>query len=72
MALFCSSLPASHDSVTVSQHVQQGDPENEEARWNPAIIYFNFFFFLQCIVGFFESTLDIIILTTHFGNATQI
>ncbi len=40
MALFCSSVPVSHDSVTVGQHARYQDPETEAAKWNPAIINF--------------------------------
>ncbi len=40
MALFYSSVPESHDTVTVSQHVQYQDPEAEAAKWNSAIIHF--------------------------------
>ena len=40
MALFCSSVPVSHDSVTVSQHTQYQDPETEAAKWNSAIVSF--------------------------------
>lgn len=32
MALFCSAVPASHDSVTVTQH------ETEAAKWHSATI----------------------------------
>ncbi len=38
MALFYSSVPASHDSVTVSQHAQHQDPETEAAEGISAII----------------------------------
>ncbi len=40
MALFCSSVPVRHDSVTVSQHEQYQDPETEAAKWNSVIINF--------------------------------
>ncbi len=40
MAPFYSSVPVSHDSVTVSQHAQNQDPESEAAEWNLAIITF--------------------------------
>ncbi len=40
MALFYSSVPVSHDSVTVSRQAQHQDPETEAAEWNPAIIHF--------------------------------
>ncbi len=36
--LFYSSVPVSHDNVTVSQHEQQQDPETETAKWNSDII----------------------------------
>ena len=39
MALLYSSVPVSHDSVTVSQHAQYQDPETEAAKWNSAIIH---------------------------------
>lgn len=38
MALFYSSVPVSHDSVTVSQHAQYYDPDTEAAKENSAII----------------------------------
>ncbi len=40
MVLSYPSVPASHDSVTVSLHAQYQDPETEAAKWNPAIINF--------------------------------
>lgn len=36
MALFYSSVPMTHSSVTMSQHAQY--PETKEAKWNKAII----------------------------------
>lgn len=38
MATFYSSVPLSHDNVTVSQHEQYNDPETEAAMWNSFII----------------------------------
>ncbi len=40
MVQFYSSVPVSHDSVTVSKHVQYQNPETEAAKWNAAIIHF--------------------------------
>ncbi len=40
MALFYSSVPVSHDSVTVSRQAQHQDPETEAAKWNSVIINF--------------------------------
>ena len=40
MALFHSSVPVSHDSVTVSQRAQYQDPETEATKWNSAVINF--------------------------------
>lgn len=40
MTLLYSSVPVSHDSVTVSQHEQHQDPEIEAVKWDSAIIYF--------------------------------
>ncbi len=34
MALFYSSVPVSHGSVTESQSEQHQDPETEAAKWN--------------------------------------
>lgn len=39
MALFYSSVPVSHDSVTVSPRAQQ-DPAAKAAKWNSATIHF--------------------------------
>ncbi len=39
MALFYSSVPVRHDSVTVSHYEQYQDPETEAAKWKSAIIY---------------------------------
>ncbi len=44
MALFYSSLPLSHDSVTASQHEQYRDPETEAVKWNSAIVFSYFVF----------------------------
>ncbi len=49
MAKFYLCVPVSHDSVTVSQHVQYQGPETEAAKWNSAIV--NLFFLLW----FFEK-----------------
>ncbi len=40
MTLFYSSVPASHDGVSISQHAQHKDPDTEAAKWNSAIINF--------------------------------
>lgn len=40
MILSYSSVPGSHDSVTVSQHEQYPDPETQAAKSNSAIIHF--------------------------------
>lgn len=37
-ALFYSSVQVSHDSVTMSQHAQNQEPEPEEAKWSSAVI----------------------------------
>lgn len=39
MALFCSRVLVSYDSVTDSQLVQQQDLETEVPKWNSAIIH---------------------------------
>ncbi len=39
-ALFNSSVPVRHDSVTVNQHEQHQDSETEAAKWNSANINF--------------------------------
>ncbi len=40
MALFYSSVPLSHGSVTVIQHVWYQDPDTYAAKWNSARILF--------------------------------
>ncbi len=40
MAPFCSSVPVSHASMTVSEHEQYQDPETEAAKWNSAMFRF--------------------------------
>ncbi len=40
MALFYSSVPVMHDSVTVSQHAQHQDRKTWATKWNSAIIHF--------------------------------
>ncbi len=43
MALFCSSAPVSHDSVSNHHdllHAKYQDPETEAAKWNSAIVDF--------------------------------
>lgn len=44
MAVFYSSVPLSHGSVTVSQHAQYQYPETEAAQWNSAISDFTYTF----------------------------
>lgn len=38
MAPFSSSVPVSHESMTVSQHVHYRDPDTETAKWNSIFI----------------------------------
>lgn len=38
LALLYTSAPVSHDSMTMSQHVQYEGPETEAVKWNSAII----------------------------------
>ena len=40
MVLIYLSVPAGHDSVTLSQRVQYQDPETEAPKWNLATSYF--------------------------------
>ncbi len=38
MSAFYSSVPVSHNCVTMSQHAQYQDSENEAAKWNSATL----------------------------------
>ncbi len=67
MAPFYSSVPVSHDSVTVSQHAQYQDPETEAAKWNSAIINY-----IMCACAFPTETCQNVCWPTGISYLTAV
>ncbi len=72
MSLFYSSVPVSHDSVTVSQHTQYQDPHTGVAKWNLAIIplinYACAFPTVTCRNVFSEKGLSALVTCSLYGR----